>query len=384
MRRGRKNGKATPLPSLEDIMSNWTKILSGRREVIIPLILIASVAGFACYRFLSKDELPTRVPDLTAITTQVREDPLRTSPLIAEQDNQILPPAPKRFTEVSLTPAEVERFLAKHHRDGPSLIAAFSMLDDPRYLKEAIEKAPELPEVALVALALGAGGPDEGWIQRLRSSDPDNSLVQFLSSYEALTRQDGTMAFEAMKKAQTLPEFDDYSGERMRLIEEAYLDAGYSQEKASALAAKSPDPTDALLPKYLKYAELVSSHLSNYRNRPEEVDWMLQAALKLGDELMKEREGKSLFIQAGGALYEQALYEGILESAPFPSLAKPPGTLAAEALDYKGQLVALKKAFNSANWLNNQSDEAVVGFFKQKREQGELAALMSAVGLEDR
>ena len=111
---------------------------------------------------------------------------------------------------------------------------------------------------------------------------------------------------------------------------------------------------------------------------------MLQAALKLGDELMKEREGKGLFIQAGGALYEQALYEGILESAPFPSLAKPPGTLAAEALDYKGQLVALKQAFNSANWLNNQSDEAVVGFFKQKREQGELAALMSAVGLEDR
>jgi hypothetical protein len=150
------------------------------------------------------------------------------------------------------------------------------------------------------------------------------------------------------------------------------------------LAAKSQDPTDALLLKYLKYAELVSSHLSNYRNRPEEVDWMLQAALKLGDELMNEREGKSLFIQAGGALYEQALYEGILESAPFPSLAKLPGTLAAEALDYKGQLVALKQAFNSANWLNNQSDEAVVGFFKQKREQGELAALMSAVGLEDR
>lgn len=291
------------------------------------------------------------------------------------------PPAPKRFTEVTLTPAEVERFLSKHHRDGPSLIAAFSMSDDPRYLKEAIEKAPELPEVALVALALGEGGPDGDWIRRLRAADPDNSLVQFLSSYEALMRQDGAMAFEAMKIAQTLPEFDDYSGERMKLIEEAYLDAGYSQEKASAFAAKSTDPTDALLPKYLEYAELVSSHLSNYRRSPEEVDWMLQAALKLGTELMKEREGKSLFIQAGAALYQQALYEGILESAPFPSLAKPPGTLAAEALDYKGQLVALRREFNSAKWLQNQSDTAVVGFFRQKREQGERAALQSALGL---
>jgi hypothetical protein len=125
----------------------------------------------------------------------------------------------------------------------------------------------------------------------------------------------------------------------------------------------------------------VSSHLSNYRRRPEEVDWMLQAALKLGTELMKEREGKSLFIQAGAALYQQALYEGILESAPFPSLAKPPGTLAAEALDYKGQLVALRREFNSAKWLQNRSDTAVVGFFRQKREQGELAALQSALGL---
>jgi hypothetical protein len=299
----------------------------------------------------------------------------------AEQENQIPPPAPTRFTEVTLTEAEVERFLSKHHRDGPSLIAAFSMSDDPRYLKEAIEKAPELPEVALVALALGAGGPDGDWIRRLRAADPDNSLVQFLSSYEALMRQDGKMAFEAMKIAQTLPEFDDYSGERMRLIEEAYLDAGYSQEKASAFAAKSTDPTDALLPKYLEYAELVSSHLSNYRRSPEEVDWMLQAALKLGTELMKEREGKSLFIQAGAALYQQALYEGILESAPFPSLAKPPGTLAAEALDYKGQLVALRREFNSAKWLQNQSDTAVVGFFRQKREQGERAALQSALRL---
>lgn len=300
----------------------------------------------------------------------------------AEQENQMLPLEPTRFTEVSLTQAEVEKFLSKRYRDGPSLIAAFSMLDDPRYLKEAIEKAPELPEVALVALALGAGGPDEGWIQRLRAADPDNSLVQFLSSYEALMRQDGTMAFEAMKKAQTLPEFDNYSGERMKLIEEAYLGAGYSPAKASALAAKSPDPTDALVPKYLQYAELVSSHLSNYRNHPEEVDWMLQAALKLGDELLKEREGKSLFIQAGAALYQQALYDGIRESAPFPSLTKPPATLASEALDYKGKLVELRQAFNSANWLNNQSDEAVIGFFKQKREQGELAALMSAMGLE--
>ncbi len=90
------------------------------------------------------------------------------------------------------------------------MIAAFSMLGDPRYLEEAIEKAPELPEVALVALALGAGGPDEVWSRRLRAADPDNSLVQFLSSCEALTRQDGSMAFEAMKIAQTLPEFDDY------------------------------------------------------------------------------------------------------------------------------------------------------------------------------
>lgn len=358
--------------------------MSGRRAVIFPITLIAAVAGYACYVFLSKAELPTPPRTDSVIRSQVSKAPLRTSPVLSEENpmmsaEKIHTDEPKRFIDVTLTPQQVEGFLSKHHRNGLSLIAAFSITDDPRYLEEAIAKAPELPEVALVALAQGDGSADEDWIRRLQAADPDNSLVQFLSSYAALSKQDGAKAFDALKRTQILPEFDDYSGERMRLIEEAYLDAGYSQDKASALASKIENPTDALLTHYLEYADLVSSHMANYRSTPEKVDWILQSALKLGTELMREREGKSLFIQAGGALYQQALYEGVLESAPFPSLAKPPGTLAAEALGYKEELVALQNDFVNAIWLQNQSDEAVVGFFQQKRAQGEYAAVLNAL-----
>ena len=291
-----------------------------------------------------------------------------------------IPPVSVPFTAASLSVEQVERFLLKHRRDGPSLIAAFTMLDDLKYLNEAIERWPDTPEVALVALSVGRAGPDSLWIKRLQAADSSNSLAQFLASFEALTRQDGESAFQALRSARGLPKFDDYSEGRLKLIEEAALDAGYSAEKASAFAAKTPNPADALLPKYLEFASLVTSHLSNYRNQTAEVDWIIQSALKLGSELQDERQGRSVFIQAGAALYQNALYDGVRESAPFPSLSESPKDLAKQALEFKKQLVELRQAFNYTDWLNKKGDAAVVEFFNIKRKQGELQALMWAMG----
>jgi hypothetical protein len=288
-------------------------------------------------------------------------------------------PDNKPFREMYLTDDEVEIFLLKHGRDGPSLIAAFTMLNDLSYLKEAIERFPEVPEVALVALSVGGEGTDALWIKRLQDADPDNALVQFLVSYEALLRQNGDEALDAMQRADHLDRFDDYNEKRMNLIKEAAMDFGYSPEVASAFAAQHSNPADALLPKYLEFAELVSSHLSNYRQNPEQVDWILQAALSLGEKLQAERQGRSVFVQAGAALYQQTLYEGIIESNQFPSQEESPSVLAKQALDYKQQLVDYRQAFNHQNWLSRNDDAAVIEFFNIQKDQGELQALRWAL-----
>lgn len=377
-------------------------MIKQKRMVVVVMASLMVVGGVAW--FISGDGSLRRASERDSVISQTRLAASENVPLIVadseskEGEEECLPcakkategqaleehhetsvTAPKPFFKISLTPAEVESFLKKRQRDGASLIAAFTALGDLRYLREAVDRAPELPEVALAALAVGGFGADADWIQRLRDADPDNALVHFLGALEAFRRQDGKEALGALQLAQTLPELDDYRGSRMRLIEEAALDAGYSSEKASALAAKSSDPTDALLPKYLELAELVSSHLSNYRNRTEEVDWILQSALKLGAELQKEGAGRSLFMQAGAALYRKELYEGVSESSPFPSLQDSAASLVAGAQQEKERMVQLWQAFQSAGWLQQRNELAVLEFFLKKREVGERAALVWAL-----
>jgi hypothetical protein len=297
----------------------------------------------------------------------------------AEEPRVFRPSAPKSFVETSLTPVELELFLKKRQRDGESLIAAFSASGDMRYLQEAVERAPDVPEVALAALAKGWFGKDADWIQRLRKADPDNALVQFLTSMEAFGRLDYKEGLAALRQAQVLPEFDDYRASRMRLIEEAALDVGYSPEKASALAAKSADPADDLLPKYLELADSVTFLLSNYKMKPGEADSIFQAALKLGTELQNGAEGRSLYMQAGAALYLNDLFEGIAESSPLPSLRDSPAALAASAKQEKERMVQLQQLFHQLGWLRRRDQTAVVGFFQKKRELGERDAIMWAL-----
>lgn len=285
----------------------------------------------------------------------------------------------KMLSEMRLTYEDVEKFLFKHHRDGPSLIAAFSLLGDLEYLKEAINEYPENPEVALVALSVGGEGPDALWISRLQAADPDNLLVQYLVSYEALLRQDVKEAFSALQRADTLLEFDDYNESRMKLIEEAAMDAGYSQELASAFAAQTTNPVEGLLPKYFEFANLISFHLADYRKQPEKVESIFQSALKLGDALQEEHPGRSVYIQVGAALFQKALYEAIVESKPFPSLEESPSAMANELLGYKQQLVEYSQAFNKTGWLSRSPESAVIEFFNVKRDKGELAALRWAM-----
>lgn len=355
-------------------------VLKDRRGLIISCTLLAPVVLAGWWLWL-------RVPGPTAgakpSTAPAPAAPAHAAPVVSPDDAVPAKPETPALRRLVLSTKELEKFLAKHRRNGPSLIAAYSLTNDLRYLKEAVIQAPELPQVALAALAMGTEGDDAVWIKALVAADPANPLVQYLATLEALRRQDGQAAFFALELAQGLPDWDDYSASRLQLVEEAARDAGFSPEAAAALAAKSSEPADMLLPKYLELADLLGSHLSNYRHQTAEVDWMVQAALKLGQELKRDLPGRSLYLQAGGALFQESIYQGLQQLDPFPSLKETPQQLAAAATEYKQWLIHLRQEFNTANWHEPEGGPEEVGFYQKKRTEGEVAALLWALARKD-
>ena len=350
---------------------------------IIVAVLILGISGLVLFQSELKQKSAIQ-PTSKLTTATTIENPIgskpTTTPELDSNDNEQSNGATRRFMEITLSKKEIEKFLSKHNRDAQSLITAFILTDDRTYFEEAIRKDPASPEVAMVALAVGTMEKDSVWIQRLLVADADNALAHYLSAYECFKRFDARSGSDALRRAESLQRFDDYRTNRLSGIEELAIDAGHPANVASAIAARTSDPTDSLLPKYLEFAEAVSWYLSSNRTNPSEVDWILKSSLRLGEELAEPDPGNSLILQAGAEIYDYLIYKGLNNSKPFPSLKESPKTLAEKALANKESLVKLQQQLNAEEWLNRE-DHDVIEYFRLKRNQGESTALLWASGI---
>ena len=139
---------------------------------------------------------------------------------------------------------KVEEWLALHHRAADSLLAAFHVLDDTNYLKEAASNFPNDPRVELTVLTRNAFPDDRRkWLDLFEASSPSNSLANYLSAQAYFQNGQSEAAVKDPVTATGKPDFESYLLESRLDTEELGLFCGESALKsvATALANSAQD-----------------------------------------------------------------------------------------------------------------------------------------------
>ncbi len=136
-----------------------------------------------------------------------------------------------------LSRGDVEEFLAKRDRDSASLLLAFRETDDQAYLREALERFPEDPEVVVAALltVLEFENRPE-LIDRLKSLDSDNALGNYIAASEAFAAGIDEAALMELAEA-SAKDFESFRNSIWQTNEEAWISAGYPEQEAKLHAA---------------------------------------------------------------------------------------------------------------------------------------------------
>lgn len=144
----------------------------------------------------------------------------------------------------TLPPAQVQSYVDANQRDAASLLAGFWAALEPGLLEEALAKYPNNPQVNLVAYFSGrhdrrepANPMRRSLLDRLKQSDPENSLGYYLSASDYFKSGQTDKALEELKAATAKTSFRDYSGDLIQHAEKLWQTAGYTEAKAKAVAS---------------------------------------------------------------------------------------------------------------------------------------------------
>src|ERR1035437_7429536 len=124
---------------------------------------------------------------------------------------------------------KVEAWLAKHHRNAMSLLAAFRAMNDTNYLNEAATNFPNDPHVELAVLAHDEFSADRRkWLDLFKASSPSNSLANYFSAQDDFKNGNTEAAASELLAASGKSQFDNYAMENQLDAEELYSASGKS------------------------------------------------------------------------------------------------------------------------------------------------------------
>ena len=136
-----------------------------------------------------------------------------------------------------LSRQEIDDYLAAQLRTAGSLLAAYQLSKDEAYLKEALEKFPNSPQVLLCALQL-AKDPAQRLeaLEAFKRADPGNGLGNCLAARVLFDLGRNDEAFAELLQSRGKP-IQAYTMNTFQDTEEAYLTAGFSSTEAKTAAA---------------------------------------------------------------------------------------------------------------------------------------------------
>jgi hypothetical protein len=136
----------------------------------------------------------------------------------------------------ALTSQEIESYLESRHRNAGSLVAAYRLSGDEEYLKEAMEKYPNDPQVLFTSLRL-TDDPAKRLeiLERFKLASPENGMGNSLAAIALFELGRGGEAVEELLRASGKP-IRDFALADAQNTEEAFLSAGHRPLEAKLTA----------------------------------------------------------------------------------------------------------------------------------------------------
>ncbi len=307
--------------------------------------------------------LPTPPMHVIASTNALVED-LRPTNLYARFKDS----APK------LTAAQVEAYLQTNGRNASSLLAAYRTSGDPALLKEAMEKYPNDPQVAFEAASAKVLSPEQQrqWLNTFEQSAPDNALANYLSALNYFNSGQIDLGVQELTAASSKQQFQDYTLDRWKDDEEAYLSAGYSAAEAAYLS------TFQLALPQLAPVKQLGQHLVDLANAYSQsgdqasAQAALQMAVNLGQRYVPTSAGEAVLDQLVGLAVERMAFSAMDPNSPYGNNGQTVQDQLNQLAQQRAALKGLVQQVDSL--LETMSDQDWINYTDRWMIFGELAA----------
>ena len=271
---------------------------------------------------------------------------------------------------------EVAPYLEAKQRNAESLLAAFRATGDTNLLREAVEKYPNDPRVNFAAI-FKSGSPQERRqrLDALIQAAPDNALGNYLSARDYFKAGQTDQAVEELLAAANKPKFQDYSGDTMESLEEAYSAAGYLPVAAKAVAAFSLELPH--LAELRGLGQSLGELADRYRQAGDEAS--AQTALQMGVDLgrqVSESTGQTTLIQdLVGIAIERNLLNTLDPASPYNSDGQTVKNRLDELARRRQTIKDIAGGDNVLETLRVLPEQDQLAFFDRMKASGELEAL---------
>lgn len=276
-----------------------------------------------------------------------------------------------------LNATQVETYLKAYGRHAPNLLAAYRTSGDAAFLKEAVEKYPEHPQVAFEALFAGDVSPEQRreWFAAFLQSAPDNPLPSYLSARDHLQTGETDTAMKELSAAAGKNNYQDYTLSRLQDDEEAYLAAGYtiSEAKVAAFSRLGLPHLAQLKELGLQMVEVAKSYRSSGDDNSAQA--LLHMAVRLGQNYSSEDYGLGQLV---GLTISWIGVNAMDPNSAYGNSGYTVGEVSDRLLQEKTEL---SKLFNQADTLlGTVPDQDCINYIDRAKGFGEEAAIRWLVG----
>lgn len=276
-----------------------------------------------------------------------------------------------------LSRLEVEKYLERNGRSAASLLAAYGILHDLNFLREAATRFPNDPRLQLSVLRQDLF-PEERrkWLDLFKISSPGNPLADYLSARDHFQYGQSDLAVSDLMAAAAKPAFMDYSMESMLNEEELNLSAGRSPLQArlssKAWAQEVLPELDSL--KALTWDIITVQREYAARGDSAFAQQMVQTGLMLAAGLRSGDAGQFLIQQLVGNAIEATILRTLNPDGVYLFMGGiSPGARLAELRDQKDELSRLRRSADEA--LPKLSEPELLTYTERQRIFGEVEAL---------
>jgi hypothetical protein len=345
-------------------------------KVLVSLAMLVMIAG-ALWHFLNAE---TRKP--AAAQPPIAKSDFKypyPAPIVSSSSKEADPESESDAAALPKIPREkVEAWLAKHHRNAASLLAAFRALGDTNYLNEAATKFPNDPHVELAVLARDEFPADRRkWLDLFKASSPSNSLANYFSAQDYFKNGNTDAAVNELLAASGKSQFDNHTMEAQLDAEELYLDSGKSPREAATFALSAMAEEDLPELATIKRVDQGIADLMQQKLAAGDVDStvnLAQMGMMIADKLNSGDSGKLLINQLVGMATEAIILSHLDQNTAYDFLdGQTPGQVLQMLKQQKAAFRELSANFQAA--YPSMTEAELNNYSQRSQIYGEIDAM---------